>query len=256
MVKQLFTLASVIALTGLVFAGAVVGCSSDAALPSGEQPDAMSDVKRVVDPPAGPEPEPEPEPAPSCVSTDPIDATQFPYEKAQRSPRACTDAELTALSAFFEAKVDANEAVLASAWQKEVSDKCADCVFSDGKDAKWTPIIVSDDTLDTVNRGGCIEIVSGKEACGEAYQRATVCRVEACRAKCTTQTELLLCLERVKEIFTGPCKTAHDTMTSACGDGLDSYEAACKGSAWTFEGPIRAQCIIGGDGNDAGADGG
>ena len=120
------------------------------------------------------------------MSTDPIDATQFPYKKAQRSPNACTDAELKALSAFFKAKVDANEALLASAWQNEVSDKCADCVFSDGQDAEWTPILVADDKLDTVNRGGCIEIVSGKEACGEAYQRVTECRVEACRIKCTT----------------------------------------------------------------------
>ena len=129
-------------------------------------------------------------------------------------------------------------------------------MFSDGKDAKWTPLIFSYDTLDTVNRGGCIEIVSGKEACGEAYQRVAACRVEACRTKCTTQAELSACLERTREIFTGPCKTAYDTMMSACGDGLDAYEAACRGSAWTFEGPIRVQCITGADGNDAGADGG
>ena len=50
----------------------------------------------------------------------------------------------------------------------------------------------------------------------------------------------------VASIFTGPCKTAYTTLERKCGEDLSKYEAQCKGSAYTFEGPIKVQCVSGG----------
>ena len=253
MVKKLFALASVTALAGLVSAVGAAGCS-ETVVESGASDAGASDAAKKSDAktPNPGDDEEEPDPV-SCLNTDPIDATKFPYTKALRAAGSCTDAEHKALSDYFEAKVDANEDVLVSEWSKEVSANCAKCVFSDGT-GDWTPIIVKDDELDNVNRGGCIEILTGKEACGEAYQQVTECRLEACATKCKTQDEFSECLKDAQGIFTGPCKDAYDNMESSCGNNLAAAEKGCQGTKWTFDGPIKVQCISGG-GADAG-DGG
>ncbi len=256
MMKRIFALASISALGGLTAATSAAGCSSEE--PKASPPaDAGIDVKRGKDagPPAVEPTEPE-EPA-SCLSTDPIDATRFPYSKALKSAGACTDDDLKKISAFFKTKTNANEEVLVSEWSKEVSQKCAKCAFGAFDAAEWSPILVKEDKLDNVNRGGCIEILSGKEACGQAYQQVTECRLEACLAKCKTQDEFTACLQDAEGIFTGPCKASYDAMDKECGNNLGAYENGCRGSEWTFEGPIKVQCITGGGGpkTDAG-DGG
>ena len=250
MMKRIFDLASISALGGLTAAASAAGCSSDES--TGAPTDAGIDVKRGKDagPPVGEPTEPgEPE---SCLSTDPIDATRFPYAKARESAGACTDDELASISAFFKEKTGANQDVVVSEWSKEVGEKCAKCAFSMSDAAEWGPIIVKDDRLENVNRGGCIEVLSGNEACGRAYQQVTECRLEACLAKCKTQDEFTACLQDAQGIFTGPCKEAYDLMDKECGNNLGTYEKACRGTEWTFEGPIKIQCITGGGESDAG----
>jgi hypothetical protein len=248
MVKKLFVLASVTALAGLVSAVGAAGCSSSDPVPAGGgATDAKTDTKVGKDTGPIPGDETEPEPA-SCLSKDPIDATKFPYTKALKAVNACTTKELSDLSAFFKTKSDAKEDVKVTEWAAVVSEGCSKCVFSDGTGAEWTPILVDaeKDELDSVNRGGCIELLSGKESCGAAYQRVTECRLEACLKECKTQDEFTTCLQDGQGIFTGPCKTAYDLMETECGANLGAYETGCKGTAWTFEGPIKVQCITGG----------
>jgi hypothetical protein len=254
MLKRIFALASASALTGLVGTVTAAGCASEETHPS-PPPDAAPDVKvREAAPPRDVGGEEEEEEV-SCLSKDPIDATKFAYTKARRSPGACTTKEQADLSAFFKETSDADKEVLISEWSKVVSDKCAKCVFSDGTGTEWTPIISSDDKLGNVNRGGCIEVLSGKETCGRAYQQVTECRLEACLKKCKTQDEFTACLGEATEIFTGPCKTSFDALQKECGSSLGTYENGCQGTAWTFEGPIKVQCVTGGAKPDAG-DGG
>jgi len=252
MMKRIFALASVSALGGLTAAASAAGCSSDEA--AGSRPtDAGIDVKRGKE--AGPAVDPtEAGDLESCLSTDPIDATRFPYAKAVKSAGACTEDDLKAISAFFEEKTNAGDEVLVSEWSKEVSEQCSKCAFTTSDAAEWGPILVKDDRLENVNRGGCIEVLSGSEACGRAYQQVTECRLEACIAKCKTQDEFTACLQDAEGIFDGPCKESYDLMDEDCGAMLGAYETGCRGTDWTFEGPVKVQCITGGAAGDAGDD--
>lgn len=175
-----------------------------------------------------------------------IDATKFPYTRARKMANACTAKELDAISAYFTDQAKQQEDITISDWVKTVSDGCAKCVFSDGTGTEWTPILTKGDKLDDVNRGGCIEIASGKEACGQAYQRVAACRLAACTDTCDTPDGFMECLADVQGIFSGPCKSAYTTLERECGDDLSKYEAQCKGTAYTFEGPIKVQCVNGG----------
>lgn len=248
MVKRIFALASVSALTGLVSAVAAAGCSSDD--PAAKSPlEAGSPNQNgeggannnLSDGGGGGGTEDEP-----CMEKDAIDATKFPYATAKKQANACTNKELEDLATFFTDKAQNTEDISIGDWKKVVSDTCAKCVFSDGTGAEWSPILVKGDKLDNVNRGGCIEIASGKRSCGQAYQRVAECRLAACVDTCKSAEGFTECLQDVEGIFTGPCKGAYDTLQKECGQDLSNYEAACRGNNFTFEGPIRVQCINGG----------
>lgn len=252
MVKKLFALASVTALAGLVSAVGVAGCSETVVEPAAT-PDAGTDSgkpKTDSGPVTGDDDDDDVDP-PSCATKDPIDATKFPYKKAEQTAGACTAAELKKLTDWFAAKVDANEQNISVAeWKAEASAACGECIFSAEGDATWGPLVVKDDKLDFVNQGGCIEIASGKESCGRAYQQVNVCMLEACLEKCTTQAEFDACRQDSETILGGPCKDALAALQTECGSSLQAYMNACKNTKWTFDAPFVKQC--GGTAPDAG----
>lgn len=249
MLNKIFALASVSALTGLVSAVAAAGCSENNESPKAGPQDAASSPKQTQDGGAkevGDDGATRPPEDDSCMEKKSIDATKFPYAKARQQPNACTTKELDELSGYFTDRARQQQDIAISDWAKVVSDGCAKCVFSDGTGADWTPILTKGDKLDNVNRGGCIEIASGKQACGQAYQRVAECRLAACSETCDAPDGFTDCLADVEGIFTGPCKTAYATLERECGDDLAKYESQCKGTAYTFEGPVKVQCIGGG----------
>lgn len=262
MMKRLFALATMTALTAGAALVAGGGCSSEGGSSNQATGDA-GDAGRGREAPsfsdrdAGPTEE-----APtSCMAEGPIDATKFPYKKAGVTKDACTPAEADEIASYFAARADHAEDIEVSEWQKEVSPECAACVFSDGSGATWTPILSKNDRLDTVDRGGCIEAVSGSEDCGRAYQQVNECRLAACLpadqggvGRCAVQGEFEACLGDGDAIFTGPCKDAYEAMVSTCGEHLGEYEDACAGQTYTFEGPIKVMCT-GESAGDAGAGG-
>ena len=252
MFNKIFALASVSALAGLVSAAAAAGCSSNEAgkasagatpaADGGDKPDDRSDRRT----PSGGNSSGGGS-GDACMETGTIDTNRFPYGRAKKVANACTNKEADDLATFFRNKAQNGEDISIAEWAKSVSDGCAACVFSDGKGTEWSPIITKDDKLEDVNRGGCIELQSGKEACGRAYQNVATCRLEACSNTCDTADGFTECLQDVQGIFSGPCKGAYDALEKDCGkDALAGYEAACKGNAFTFEGPVRSQCIAGG----------
>ncbi len=245
MVKRIFALASVSALTGLVSAVAAAGCSSDE--PKAQAPLEAGSPNQNGDGGVGNDREDGGDEGDeqACMERDAIDATKFPYATAKKAPNACTAKELDELGKFFTDKAQNTEDISINDWAKSVSDTCAKCVFSETTAAEWSPILVKGDKLENVNRGGCIEIASGKRSCGEAYQRVAECRLAACVDTCKTAEGFTECLQDVEGIFLGPCKAAYETMQKECGDNLQNYEAACRGNSYTFEGPVRVQCVNG-----------
>ena len=245
MLKRIFALASVTALTGLLSAVAAAGCSSDepkaqSTLEAGSpnQNGEAGSNKDLED--GGP-----PDDDIACMEKDAIDETKFPYATAKKAPNACSAKELEDLAKFFTDKAQNTEDISIAEWKAAVSDTCAKCVFSEATGAEWSPILVKGDKLDNVNRGGCIEIASGKRSCGQAYQRVAECRLAACVDTCKSAEGFTECLGDVEGIFTGPCKGAYESLQKECGNDLEKYEAACRGVNYTFEGPVRVQCVNG-----------
>jgi hypothetical protein len=182
--------------------------------------------------------------AATCLSKDPIDATQYEYVKANTAQRACTARELADFSAYYRAHATDND--LTTGWAASVSPGCAACIFTDvtnGPATTWGPVLIKDGQLQDVNRGGCIEIVSGSEACGRAYQQFQDCSVDACLKNCTTQAEFTKCRQDAT-VLTTSCKNALDSVKTACDESkIGQYETACKGTTYTFEGPIKRACV-------------
>ncbi len=247
MLKRIFALASVTALTGLLSAVAAAGCSSDepkaqTSLEAGSpnQPNGGGSSNGNLQDGGG-----SPDDDIACMEKDAIDETKFPYATAKKAPNACSAKELEDLAKFFTDKAQNTEDISIAEWKGTVSDTCAKCVFSEATGAEWSPILVKGDKLDNVNRGGCIEIASGKRSCGQAYQRVAECRLAACVDTCKSAEGFTECLGDVEGIFTGPCKGAYKALQDECGADLEKYEAACRGNSYTFEGPVRVQCVNG-----------
>lgn len=246
MASKLLALASVTALTGIVAVVSAAGCSPESS--------NKSQVTTTEDPPDGGsspseggtdgDGEAPAKPAADCMVTEPIDTSSYPYKSARVVKDACSTTELEDLTTFFAEH--AREGFKVSEWAAVVSEQCADCVFSDGSGPTWTPILTQGEELETIDRGGCIEAVSGNEACGRAYQHTTQCLVDACYTHCKTAEEYFECLENTPAVFNGPCKGAYDQMLADCGSDLESYETACESRNFTFEGPVRVMCIEGG----------
>jgi hypothetical protein len=248
MTSKIFALASVMALTGLVSTVAIAGCSTkdeagakvvagDAQPPVTLGPDGGGIAEGDGGGGGG---------SSGCMQTNAIDATKFPYQPAKKQPNACSQKELDSLTGYFTDQARKQQDISVLDWRKTVSDGCAQCAFSDEGETNWAPILTKGDKLDDVNRGGCIEIASGKQSCGQAYQQVAECRLAACTDTCETPDGFSACLNDVQGIFTGPCKTAYTTMERECGEDLAKYEAQCKGSSYTFEGPVKVQCVNGG----------
>ena len=178
----------------------------------------------------------------TCLSTASIDATQYPYTRARAAVTgACTQAELTTISNYYRDNVAVG--IPLDSWEASVSPDCAACAFGDPGDATWAPILVDDNGKLDINRGGCLEVVSGSEACGRAYQQYQDCTIDACLQNCTTQEEFTKCRQD-PAVHTTACKDAVQNVKSACGEtNLTLYESMCKGTTYTFEGPINVMCV-------------
>lgn len=179
----------------------------------------------------------------TCLDTTPIDPSQFQYNPpVPAAANKCTTQELSAISSFYQAH--AQDADLVTEWPKSVSAGCASCAFGDTNNAQWSPIMTSFDGTIDVDRGGCIGTVAKNEACGRAYQQFQDCTLQACLSKCTTQEEFTACRSD-QTVLTTACNGAYNNVTMSCGDKLGDYENACKGTTYTFEGPLKVMCVTG-----------
>ena len=212
MVKKLFALASVTALTGLIATVGVAGCSSTTvqdtagdcrgrhgatAARSTPKKDGAADEDSGDRPATG-----------TCPSLDPIDAHGPPLEVARRSSTgACTEKELSDLVTY----VDANSTREVRRLEEDGHAARPAAPASSAR-RPTRPGSPSSRTrkgqLVGLNVGGCIAIASGNEKCGQSYQNWFDCRFEACTDCPNGDTAALQkCLSAASK---GACKTAFD----------------------------------------------
>jgi hypothetical protein len=216
MVKKLFALASVTALTGLVASVTAAGCSSTEILPNG---DASTDAKREASRPADTD---EPAAA-SCKAQGKFEAEKINPSAPQKN--ACSKPEIDALSAKCAegANPDANSAACKDA--RDAHKVCAECIFGTDADAQWKVVNLNPDAATRkvrYNQAGCIEIASGVKDCGSSLLTLNICLNVYCN-QCTTDADQTACVD---EVFPGG-ECGPFGLTNACGTAaLDTNKAA------------------------------
>lgn len=242
MVKKIFALASVTALTGLMATVAASGCSSTTEI-TGDAPDTGTGTpveagKADAKKPVGDEEEP---PASTeCKGLTEVDLSTLTWKPPFKGAGSCTQKEANDLSDY----VEKNDKAQYADWKKSVANTaCQSCIFGKEKDATWKPLLENDKgELIGLNVGGCIAIASGDDKCGQSYQNWFDCRFEAC-GDCPDGDSAALqkCLSAASK---GGCKKAYEAVTTVCGDKkVGDAETACDGTKFVFEGPIKAQCV-------------
>lgn len=177
----------------------------------------------------------------SCPAASEIDVSEAPYKPANVVAGACTSRELSAMVDYMNKTLQRVGGVPhVSEMSALVSTKCASCAFSDGSGPKWTPMLTKGDEIDVIDRGACIEVVSGNFACGKAYQHVAQCVIDAC-AGCSAdaRTECLSTSKAVKQA----CSVSSRVMLDTCGPDLQKYEDTCLNASYDFEGVVRALCV-------------
>jgi hypothetical protein len=240
MVKKLFALASVTALTGLMVSVAVAGCSSTTTETSDPSDSGTGSEGSTKDakPPVGDDEEPPP--STECKGTLPVDATKLPWKSPHAEKGSCSPADLDGLVKFLEANTGAKYAD----WKKAITNPaCNACVFGKETDADWRPLLENaKGELTGLNVGGCIAIASANDKCGQAYQQWFDCRFEAC-GDCPTGDSAAFqkCLPLANK---AACKDAFDNVSTVCTDAVvGDAETTCNNVKYVFEAPIKAQCI-------------
>jgi len=244
MMKKMFALASVTALTGLVAAVAASGCSSTTSV-SGDEggtsvTEAGGDARKPIE--AGPEEEAGPA---TCPTTDPIDATTAAWKPPAAAPGSCTEKQILDLVAF----VDANKKTPYADLKKQVAaGACADCLFVKDGDRWGAFVEKADGSFLRNNFGGCVAITSGKEACGKAFSQFDDCLGVACQ-DCADDAATNKCNTAAGK---GACKDAAAAFVKECTDATAVSACDDLSKTYTFEAAARALCVGVGDGGDGG----
>jgi hypothetical protein len=241
MVKKLFALASVTALTGLMAAVTAAGCSSSSPADPTGTPDATNDTKPAQKPDV--EVPPEPDVVSTCPTTTPVTAADIGLTwVAPGAPQAvCNQQNLDDLKALFAAgKGSAKYTDI----EKSLGAGCGACVFTAKAGARWGMIIkdganvIADNSL-----GACFGALSTAE-CGKARFEIDSCLDIAC-PQTDCGTDVSACNTKALK---GACKSFVTPYTTACPD-----EQTLIDNCTNFVRIIEVTC---GGGPDAGLDSG
>lgn len=220
MVKKLFALASVTALTGLVSAVAASGCSSttEETTQGDAATDAKGDAKKTGDSST------EEEDAATCKKAG---ATFSPPTinppNAAKNLAACSDTVLNTLADAC-AKTPEDPGCKTAREVAGNQKDCADCLFNNKTDSSWAMIQLDPGGTPAAryNQAGCIELASGVKDCGKKYFTVVSCFDAFC-SDCTGAEETS-CQKDVAQ-GSGECKQY--LIDQACGNALDAVEKTC-----------------------------
>ncbi len=243
MIRSVFAVSGFATVVGLMTVFVAVGCSDEGpestSIPT--EPDNQTGAK----PPRAPHPPPTvdqpevddtPPPVSACMDTTPFDATAVPYRSPRVKAGSCTAADIKVFDDYIRDNPQATFEDVKATLEKQ-SKRCSDCAFGGPDEETWAPIVV-DDTMAIVNGGGCVSRVSGKDACGKAYQQWNTCLNTVC-ASCTDADDNKVCKNEA-QMPEGPCGTSGQALFDACGRSVNDYLKKCFGNG--FGAVIEQSC--------------
>jgi hypothetical protein len=221
MVKKLFALASVTALTGLIAAVAASGCSSTDVIndtPDGTGGDTgKPDTGKPKE--AGPDPD-EPATTGTCPSTDPITAADIEKQLNWLPPTAvqsvCTQTNIDDLKALFKSAPATGVAF--TDINAKLGATCAACAFSTDKNTtNWGIFAQYDGKSAVQNESGACFAVIKDPACGKARFEWETCLDIACPESDCGADKRQACFPKAYKVG-GACKAITDAYVAACPD--------------------------------------
>jgi len=248
MVKTLFALASVSALTGLLAATGAAGCTTETNETTPTQGAGTTDAKK---PPRLASDDDGNQGEQLCYKTDPYDATTIPYKKARVLPGSCSASLPTVLNVIWSSNPLLSPDELHDELAIQESQACADCAVAPDDGDSWAPV-VWDGIRPIENLGGCMEVLSRSEDCGRAYTQWNGCINTVC-ANCSSEAEAAECSQSAQS---AACSAATQSLVTACGNNVNSYISACfpAGKPGVYQSIIK---LCGGKpASDAGSDSG
>lgn len=234
MKRSLFAVTSLVTAAGFAAAFVGVGCSDD----SPKTSTATNEPEQTQTPPKKSSPPPSDstnddssdddstEAPATCMSTTPFDFTAVPYKSPAVKANSCSTADVKAFDDYLAQNPSATVDDLQTMLGKQ-NQKCADCAFGEMDADTWAPI-VSDGKSATLNGGGCVSVVSGKDDCGKAYQQWNACLNTVC-APCSDPDERSQCSNDAQAPGSA-CGDASDVLFKACGSKVNTYLKTCFGS--------------------------
>jgi hypothetical protein len=249
MVKKLFALASVTALTGLIAAVAASGCSStDVINDTGETGTGDGGKVDTGKPKEAAPPDDTAPPITTCPSTDPITAADIEKQLNWLPPVAvqsvCTQQNVDDLKALFKSAPATGVAF--TDINTKLGATCAACAFTTDKNTtNWGPFAKYDGKAAVQNESGSCFAQIKDPACGKARFEWETCLDIACPVADCGADKQQACFPKAYKVG-GACKAITDAYVAACPDEAGLI-AAC-GS--TFK-SLAVNCA---GGPDAGID--
>jgi hypothetical protein len=227
--REWFALTCIAALAGVVSSAGMIGCSSsdtnNNVATTGSDAGGDSGNKGTV-PSSGDD---------SCTSKTPFDLSGVAFKPPRVIPGSCSDADRESFR-----DIVASTSTLAQTEQlmKARNPACAACIFGTDGDT-WAPLVEMANGEYTENVGGCFAVVSGKVACGKAYQQLTQCMTAACSTCSKDESEA--CGQEARDEG-GICEAAYNDYILGCGPDPAAVARRCIIGVYVVEGSIQRQC--------------
>jgi len=241
MVKKLFAVASLTALTGLVVSVAAAGCSS-----SSSSGDTSTDAGDSGKKETGVVPDTDSGDTDggggTCPSTDPITSADIDSQIGWKPPAAiqnvCNAADIQKLNDNFQAGTAKTFNDLVAG----ITGTCHDCIIGPKENANWGPIVTFDAQGQTgiVNFGACFGIYDSP-ACGKANEYLELCLNVACQdCDQTNDTVVQACISKAIKSGGACYGILGETQSSCtkqdaqdkCGSIIDGASILCAGGVY------------------------
>jgi hypothetical protein len=220
MIKKLFALASVTALTGLTAAVAASGCSTtDGGIDTGDAANT-GDTAKPDAKPKTPEGDGPVDPPTVCPTTDPITAADIEKQLNWLPPAAvqsvCTQANIDDLKALFKSAPATGVAF--TDINTKLGATCAACAFSNDKSTtNWQVFAKFDGKSAVQNESGSCFAQIKDAACGKARFEWETCLDIACPETDCGADKRQACFPKAYKVG-GACKAITDAYVAACPD--------------------------------------